>query len=270
MIYTFVLHDGKLAPRGAFSEDRFLEGFSLYEVFRVFDGRLLFPGDNIARLENSARKSGRAFRVSPGLVAGQLERLIRLEGIKEGNIKYVLHAPGGNAGDRVEEYAYRVPHDYPGEADYRDGVKVITLEAARENAEVKYINPGLRSMADRLTREHGAREVLLVDGEGYITEGSRSNVFFARGGKLYTAPVPRVLPGTTRKRVLEECARGGITVVEECIALADVGSVQAAFLTGTSTLVLPVRQINDTVLDARDPLLRQVMARYQALVVGSR
>ncbi|MDR0766284.1 MAG: aminotransferase class IV [Odoribacteraceae bacterium] len=256
-----VLHDGKLAREDNSPEKRLHDGTSIYEVFRVLDGRVIFPEDNIARLEHSTRKHGWDFRVSPGEIAGKLERLIRLDKITEGNIKYVLH----DAGQGVEEYVYQIPHDYPAEAEYREGVKVITLEATRDNAEVKYMHPGLRSTTDRLIREHGAREVLLVDGEGYITEGSRSNVFFVREGRLYTAPLPRVLPGTTRKRVLASCAAGGIPVVEQRVALADVTRVQAAFLTGTSLLVLPVRQIDGVTLDVRDPLLRLVMSRYLSL-----
>jgi branched-chain amino acid aminotransferase len=256
-----VLHDGLLA-REENPDELFHDGVSLYEVFRVYKGRLLFPGDNIARLENSVRKSGLELPLSLAGIATRLKRVIRLEEMTEGNIKYVLHATARG----VEEYVYRVPHDYPTADDYRDGVRAMTLRASRENAEVKYIHRELRETTDRLIREHGVREVLLVDEEGYVTEGSRSNVFFVRGDALYTAPLPHVLPGTTRDRVLRLCAAEGIPVIERRVSLAGIPLTRAAFLTGTSPLVLPLRQIDETPMDPRDPLLRRVMERYFALL----
>ena len=253
----------RVFPReGEFPETLSREGTSLYEVFRVFKGRVLFLEDNLARLANSTRETGWEITIPAAGIVARLERLVRQQGIEQGNIKYVLHATARG----VEEYLYRIPHDYPGEKEYREGVKVITLRASRENAGVKYIDPGLRAMTDRLIREHDAREVILVDEQGYITEGSRSSIFLVREGKLFTAPVPLVLPGTTRKRVIESCLAAGIPVIEQRVARDSLQDVQAAFLTGTSLLVLPLRQVDETPLDAADPLLRRVMKLYFSLL----
>jgi branched-chain amino acid aminotransferase len=258
-----VLYNGHLLPlEGNFSEELLHDGLSLYEVFRVYKGHVIFLEDNIERLKNSMRKSGWDFPISAPEIATKLELLIREERIAEGNIKYVSHATAKG----IEEYIYQIPHSYPNEEDYRRGVKVMTLHASRDNAEVKYIHPELRETTNQLIHTHNVYEVLLIDKHECITEGSRSNVFFIQENKLYTAPLPRVLPGTTRKRVIELCREEGIPVIEQCVAYAGIHLARAAFLTGTSPLVLPVRQIDGIELDPRDPLLRRVMTRYLSLL----
>ena len=132
----------------------------------------------------------------------------------------------------------------------------------RENAEVKYINSGLREMTNRILQEKDVYEVLLIDKDGCITEGSRSNVFFIRDNMLYTAPLPNVLPGTSRKRVLNICREDKLNVIENCVNYNDVAHYEAAFITGTSPLVLPIARIDGIAFDPHHPLLVKVMKRY--------
>lgn len=259
-----ILCDNTPIDSNTFSEEILHEGLSLYEVCRVFQGKVIFLDDNIARLQNSIQKSHLNIRVPDLCMEEKLEHLIHLEHICEGNIKYVLHVtPQG-----IHEYIYQIPHSYPTEKDYRQGVDTITCRAVRNNAEVKYLNPPLRQMTDRLIREQGIYEVLLIDQENKITEGSRSNVFFIKDNFLYTAPLPHVLPGTSRKRVLEICHRQQIPVVEERVSYSDLNCFEAAFLTGTSPLVLPIRRTDDIMFNPTHPLLRQIMQAYFALLTG--
>jgi branched-chain amino acid aminotransferase len=258
-----ILYNGQLSRKEEFSEASLHDGLSLYEVFRVYKGRVIFLEDNIERLENSARKSGWNIPISAPEIAAKLDTLIRAEQIAEGNIKYVLHATARG----IEEYIYQIPHNYPSENDYRDGVKVMTLHASRDNAEVKYIHPELREKTNQLIHAHDIYEVLLIDKHEDVTEGSRSNVFFIREGQLHTAPLPSVLPGTTRKRVIELCREENIPVIERRVTYAELPLARAAFLTGTSPLVLPVRQIDRITLDPHDQLLRRVMTRYLSMLV---
>ena len=95
-----------------------------------------------------------------------------------------------------------------------------------------------------------------------MTEGSRSNVFFVRDNVFYTAPLPHVLPGTSRKRVLNICQEEGMTVVEQRVNYKDIASYQAAFITGTSPLVLPIAHIDGIAFDPHHPLLVKVMEHY--------
>ena len=257
-----IIHNHTPVERDSFSEDILHTGLSLYEVFRVFRGDVIFMEDNLSRLAHSIRKSRLDINITDLNIPEKLEQMIRLEGLTEGNIKYVLHI----VDKTVNEYIYQIHFYYPTEEEYRLGVDVITLRAERENAEVKYINHALREKTNQLIHAHRVYEILLINNEQYITEGSRSNVFFIRENTLYTTPLPYVLPGTTRKRVLEICNRETIPVIETAIPYRELSRYESAFLTGTSPLILPIRTIDHARLDPGHPLLRRVMECYFSLL----
>lgn len=245
-----------------FSEKILETGLSIYEVVRVFNKKPIFLHDNILRLDNSLKKSNIHLDLSGLHLADKLNHLIQLEDMEEGNIKYVLHFTNG----RMTEYIYKIPHSYPSAEAYQNGVDTITCEAVRQNPEVKYLNPALRNMTNQLIKENRVYEVILVDREGYITEGSRSNLFFIKQNTFYTAPVSYVLPGTSRKRVFDICKAEKFDLQEKRIALESLSGYDAAFLTGTSPLILPIRRINSIFFHPENPLLRQLMQAYFALL----
>ena len=70
-------------------------------------------------------------------------------------------------------------------------------------------------MTNKIIQEQGVAEVLLIDGDNCIFVGTRLNVFFIRDNVFYTATLPHVLPGTSRKRVLNICQENGLPVVEQ-------------------------------------------------------
>lgn len=245
-----------------FSEKTVEDGLSIYEVVRVFNGHPIFLKDNLVRLDNSLKKSSIGIHVESLNIPDKLERFIRLAHITEGNLKYVLHFTTG----KTDEYIFQIPHSYPDSKDYQNGISTITCEAVRKNPGIKYINPDLRNRTNRLIQEHQVYEVLLVDPEGYITEGSRSNVFFVKDNELYTSPLEYVLPGTSRKRVFDICQKHRIPVIEKRIACDSLSTYDAAFLTGTSPLILPINRIDQIRYSTASPFLRRLMKYYFALL----
>ncbi len=246
-----------------FSDKIFEQGFSIYEVIRIFNGRPIFLQDNLNRLSNSIKKSNIKLDILNLYIPDKLRRFITLKHIREGNLKYVLHMTDNNT--VINEYIYQIPHNYPTEKDYRNGVDTMTYHAVRKNPEIKYINSELRTIADGLIKENGVYEVLLTDDEGYITEGSRSNLFFIKGEILYTASTHYVLPGTSRKRILGICKENQVEVVEERVACTHINEYNAAFITGTSPLILPLRKIDQIAFDPQNQLLRMLMTYYFSL-----
>lgn len=245
-----------------FSEKMLEKGLCIYEVIRIHEGKPIFLHDNLLRLDNSLKKSNISIDVPNLHIPDKLNRLISLNHIQEGNIKYVLHFKGTQS----DEYIYQIPHSYPESSDYEKGVPAISCQAVRPNPEVKYLNPSLRTMTNQLIKESEVYEVILVDPEGYITEGSRSNVFFIKEDTFYTAPVQYVLPGTSRKRVIDICKEHDFRVREERVAYATLGEYEAAFITGTSPLILPLCRIDHVFFNPAAPLLQKLMRAYFSLL----
>lgn len=257
-----ILVNNQVLDTISFSEKMLAEGLCIYEVIRIFNGAPIFLNDNLLRLDNSLKKSNIPIDPSVLHIPDKIRHLIQLEHIEEGNIKYLLHFTNG----QTDEYLYSIPHTYPAARDYRQGVDTVTCQAIRKNPEVKYLNPALREQTDELIRKCRVYEVILTDAEGYITEGSRSNIFFIKENIVYTAPVQYVLPGTSRKRVIDICKKQGIPVKETRIALPALPEYEAAFITGTSPLVLPIRKINHYSFDVQNITLRTIMSSYFTLL----
>jgi D-alanine transaminase len=100
-------------------------------------------------------------------------------------------------------------------------------------------------LAKQAAAEQGATECLLVR-DGVVTEGSHSNVMAVLDDTLRTHPLSNlVLPGITRAVVLEIARELRIPVVEEGVAESELPQVDELFLTGTTTDVMPIVQLND-------------------------
>ncbi len=102
--------------------------------------------------------------------------------------------------------------------------------------------------------------------EGRITEGSRSNVFFVKDGCFVTAPAEEVLPGITRQKVIELLAGSGYALKEHSLSAAELPQVQAAFLTGTSPKILPIRSIGDLTLPVDNAGVAYLQNEYNKLI----
>lgn len=95
-----------------------------------------------------------------------------------------------------------------------------------------------------------ADEVLLCDTTGFVAEGSTSNLFFVRDGVLCTPGLDGpVLPGITRKVVVELAGREDIAVEEGSYALADVRAADECFVTNSTWEVRPVERLGGTTYD---------------------
>jgi branched-chain amino acid aminotransferase len=116
--------------------------------------------------------------------------------------------------------------------------------------------------------ETGAYEAILVNRHGIITEASRSNIFFTKGNVIYTTEASHVLPGITRKKVLEVCSLLKMDVKFVSIKVDELKNYDSCFLTGTARKIVPIRVIEDTRFDAENPLVQKISLEFEKLVAG--
>lgn len=111
--------------------------------------------------------------------------------------------------------------------------------------------------------EDDAYEYLLVDHEDTILEGTRTNVFFVKDGRVITADTHKVLGGITRHHVAD-LARRDYRLLESALPIKDLSQVEAVFLTGTSIGVLPVSRVDDMPYDsACHPVVLSLKEAYE-------
>ncbi|NMC40111.1 MAG: hypothetical protein GYA43_02900, partial [Bacteroidales bacterium] len=145
---------------------------------------------------------------------------------------------------------------------YIKGVKGVLFHAERKDPGTKIINHRLRSEIYHKLIIETAYEALLVNRDGFITEGSRSNIFFIRDNVIYTAPDKMVLGGITRKHILDICSETGLNVIFEPVKESDIRNFESVFMTGTSPIVLPFRQVGNLVFNPGDPLIPKLRKLY--------
>ena len=231
---------------------------SVYEVIRLTDGEPKFLADHYERLGRSLAAIGMITPFTLEELRVSIADLVHESGIRDHNIRVEVDVSG---------YAsmHLNPTHYPEPEMYRTGVKAGLLRGERTNPNIKMMDIKLRDAADEAMKRDGLYEVLLVDSEGLITEGSRSNVFFIKNGEVFTAPPEKVLLGVTRAKIIEVIRDMGTVLHEECVAEDSIAGFDAVFISGTSPAVLPVSRIGDVRYDVDDPLLREIMDRYGCL-----
>ena len=228
---------------------------SVYEVVRLSSGMPLFLPEHYHRLEDSLGSMGMAVPFSLESLKRSIHELAEDGHILDHNIKLEVDISGYSL-------LYLNPTHYPDPDQYRDGVRVDLFRGERKNPHIKMMDQALRDATDSAIKEKDLYEVILVDKNGHITEGSRSNVFFIKNNEVYTSPLHQVLPGITRSKIIDIISDKGNEVHEETISASDIGSFDAAFISGTSPKVLPIRSIGDVSYDVDNPLLRNIMNWY--------
>lgn len=213
---------------------------SIYEVIRVIDGVPLFFEEHIERMRSSAELLGGNISKDNSEILCEIKRLIDVNKSYNLNIKIVFSK--FNQKDNVF-LVYFIKSYYPEKEIYEKGVHTILFKSVRENPNIKVLNTGLKGKINRKLEEENAFEALLVNEKGYITEGSRSNIFFVKDNYVYTAPKGDVLLGITRHHIINVCKELNINVIEENIHIAQLNKIDGVFMTGTSVNVLPITSI---------------------------
>ena len=250
----------------------------VYDVIRIVRGKPLFPKEHYERLVGSLASIGRPVPITCGEFCGNVRALAEANGVENYNCRLVItgfgreKSAGFHSRDAGEPSKagpdvclYMIPTHYPSAEQYEKGVKVDFLRAVRKNPHSKIWNQELRDASDRMIREKGLFEAVLLNEKDQITEGSRSNVFFIRGDEAFTTPGEAVLLGVTRTKVIEACEYAGIKVNEVYTAREEIGGCEAAFLCGTSPKVLPIADFGGIVMDVKHTTLRRIMALYDSI-----
>jgi branched-chain amino acid aminotransferase len=249
--------NGNVIPVSDFDQNLLQSGQMVYEVIRVEEGIPLFLGDYFKRLERTISLSGLKIVFDPDNLKKLIHRLIDINDFRQGPVKLMISI------DKTVVYLMK-PY-LPEPLEYLTGVKTVFAQIERSNPNAKVWNPPFREKVIDVLKRNSAYEAILVNRDGAITEGSRSNVFFIKNGELFTAPDSTVLPGITRMKVFEVCGSEGIKVNEVNLPLSEIGSYESVFITGTSRKILPVRQIGDLVFSVENELVKRISTKFEAL-----
>ncbi|WIV11753.1 aminotransferase class IV [Proteiniborus sp. MB09-C3] len=259
-ILKYYMYNGEIEPT---SNDEGFEKASsplIYEVIRVIDGVPIFLEGHIERMRKSAELIGKTIKKTDEEIKQEIHRLI--DSNKEYNMNIKLLCSNVDSPNQTF-MAYYIKSSYPEKEVYEKGIHTILFHSERENPNAKIVNADLRQRINDEIKEQNAYEALLVNRKGYITEGSRSNMFFVKGDKVYTASAGDVLLGITRNEIMNVCKEQNIEVIEEEVHMDSLKDLDGAFMTGTSVNALPIATIDDIKLDSvNNSIIKRIAEGY--------
>lgn len=269
---TLVNIDGVLAPpseaRVSVFDRGFLYGDSVYEVVRTYGGRPFALDAHLARLAHSAERIGLALPWDAARIAAELGRTLAAA---RGDEPPDPEAAPWNAGEQyarivmtrgagelgldpalaVDPKAILIvrPLSGPPAQAYREGVAVAIVGV--EHVSPQAVDPTAKTgnylshvLAIREARAAGAYEALMLDRDGFVTEGTTSNAFAVRGGTVVTPPLAvGILEGVTRGLVLAIARSLGVTAREERLRPRDLEVADEIFITSSVREIVPVTRL---------------------------
>ncbi|RHW40795.1 D-amino-acid transaminase [Neobacillus notoginsengisoli] len=250
----YVILNGEILPRQDARidvEDRGYQfGDGVYEVIRIYNGKMFTVTEHLERLEASAEKIGMKLAWTITELEVLFARLIEINSLETGIVYMQVtrgisprsHAypPAGTAQTLVA-YTRNMPRP---ELNFSDGVKTILTEDIRWlRCDIKSLNLLGNIMAKQKAAEAGCYEAILHRGEK-VTEGSSSNIFIIKDGSMYTHPANNfILNGITRQTIEKLCAAHGIPFIEKEFSVAELEDADEVIVGSTTSEVTPVVEI---------------------------
>jgi len=238
-----------------------LFGDAIYEAAGVLDGKLIDFDGHMARYHSSLDKLGIPAPLDDEQVLTAFRDLIDLNGISEGLV--YMQVTRGEADrdfiwqDELQPTVFMfTQHKISVENKYAEtGVILKSIEDIRwTRRDIKSVNLLGQVLGKQAASDAGAYEALMIDNDGYITECASTSFFIVTDDLLLTRPLSNeILPGITRKAIVALCNTHGIRLVETKFTLKEALQAAEVFISGASSYVLPVVQIDGQKIGSGTP-----------------
>ncbi|MFQ5673322.1 MAG: aminotransferase class IV [Nitrospinales bacterium] len=256
----------------------FLFGDSVYEVICTRNDRPCFMKRHLQRLRKSAAEISLAIPWSDERFEQEIRRTLKAANNTESSIRIVVTRGEGEID--IDPTSCGTPNVlifvvpariYPPE-DYRSGIHVAVVRIKRNLAEA--LNPAIKTgnylnnvLAKIEANKLNAKDALMLNNSGFLTECTTSNFFFVREDRVKTAsPDCGILSGITREILMQLARESGILVEEGHWLPEELETAEEAFVSGTLRKVMPVTRLNGKAVgDGKPgPITRRLMRLYES------
>ena len=258
----------------------FLYGDGIFEGNRIYGGNIFRLKEHLERLYDSAKSIDLKIPLSFREMQDAVVETVRKNNMRDGYIRLVVSRGPGNLGLDplrcpvpwviiiVEELAI-----YPEEA-YRNGLRTVSVSTRRNipdalNPKIKSLNYLNNILAKIQANLAGVGESIMLNAQGYVTEGTGDNIFIVKKGVVYTPPAyVGALEGITRGAIIELCRKLGYPLKEEPFSLHDVYVADEVFFTGTAAEVIAVREVDGRIIGEgkAGPITTHLLEEFRKLV----
>ncbi|HRR95484.1 MAG TPA: branched-chain-amino-acid transaminase [Candidatus Ratteibacteria bacterium] len=242
-----------------------LYGDGVFEGIRSYNGKIFKLDEHLKRLYNSAKSILLEIPLEFSELKEATIQTVRTNKLKDSYIRIVVTRGVGDLG--LDPNKCKIPtlfiiaskiQLYP-EVVYEKGIDVVAV-ATRRNAN-ESINPAIKSLnylnnilAKIEANNAGATEGIILNQDGFVSEGTGENIFIVKGDTLSTPPVSvGTLEGITRDIVMELGKNIGLKVKEDNITRYDIYTCEEMFLTGTAAEIVPVVKVDGRIIGSAKP-----------------
>ncbi|HUQ85470.1 MAG TPA: aminotransferase class IV [Candidatus Limnocylindrales bacterium] len=263
--------NGKIQPiekaNIPFSNIEYAYGYGVYESLRIRNGIVFFEKQHIDRLINSASILEIEHPFTKEIISESISNLIILEAPSTCNLKILLI--GGKSPSDAKLNIFLLNPLFPDRKLYSDGMNTITYKYQRLFPNAKTLSMLGSYMAYKKAKENNCYDALLIDENKNIIEGTRTNFFAMKGKKIFTAPKEKILEGITREIVILLAKEDDYEIIEDEISINKLSSYDSAFLTSTSSKIIPVKNIDSHKFTNISDELRNLMNLYDKFLESS-
>lgn len=260
-----------------------LYGDGVFEGIRSYNGRVFKLREHLERLYESAKSILMEIPLDMEEMVEATLETVRRNNLRDGYIRHMVTRGRGDLGLNpalcknpcVIIIASKISL-FPPEL-YEKGLEVVTVSTRRNIPDA--LDPKIKSMNylnNILVRieanRAGVLEGIMLNKDGFVTEGSGDNIFIVRRGKVFTPPAYLgILEGITRRAVLELSGKRGYTVREEPFTRHDLYTAEECFLTGTAAEIIPVVKVDERIIGSGvpGPITRGLMQDYKDLTMST-
>ena len=223
-------------------------GDGVYEVLRLCHGKLFALQEHLIRLQYSLGEMEMLDKVDMELIGARVNHAVDESKLEEALVYFQISrgtAPRSlDFGDHWKPGFLLTICEMP--TTRRETIQAITHPDWRwRRCDIKSLNLLANVLAKRAATKQGVGEAFLVDETQTITEATGSSVMIVKDHELWTAPLsPKILGGITRRLILQEAPKIGLTVREKSFTPTEALAADEVLITGTTTQVTAVTHLD--------------------------
>lgn len=224
-------------------EPGYLFGWGAFETLRIYNGKAAFPEEHIERLKEGCEK---ILLNSPKIsFQEEIDNLLKVNKLNNAYCRITVFKKKTSTGVMI----YVSPFNYYKEDNYKKGFKAIVSSFARNSKDplnsVKSTSYLKNRLAWKIAQDKGSDEAIFLNEGGFLAEGSRANLFFIKGEKIYSPSLEcGILEGITRRKIIGVAKEKRLVLEEGEFKLEDLLSCDEVFLTSSLMEVMPLVEVN--------------------------
>ena len=280
---NFIFLNGKIisdADANISSADRgFLYGDGIYETLRSYRGKPFKLADHLERMRDSARQLKISFDYTNADIGERINELLEKNHTQDAYIRITLSRGSGGGrlqmDDNIEPtILIQVKPFSPYDSKlYDEGMSLVVSNYKRSTScpisRYKSTNLLQSILRKEEANKKSAHETIVLNTDGFVAECVVSNIFMVSAGSVVTPSLDtNILPGITRRIVLDICKNSGILSSEEHFKIDVLIKADEVFITNSLMEIMPVSRIDDTKIGKTVPgrITQQMMNAYKRFV----